>query len=314
MFFAPTFFIMPLRDALQRLQSEFGSGGKDARPAPRTRYVAPDALYFAGLETVTPTSGYHWDGEKRDVWPPTGFVVFQVTLAGSGLYEDAARGGAYALGPGDAFAAVVPSAHRYYLPPASASWTFFWVMIPHPYIAGRIASRVAEAGAVWSLHARPETGEALLSRAARLLRGPFADAWATEQALFDFLIALERFAHALTHTSDETGERDRLENAARRFVLENLAASFGVADLARADGLTRSHYSHRFKAATGTTPARFIARVRLEETARRLIESADTLAVIARETGFADANHLCKTFRRYYHLSPGAFRRQLRGG
>jgi transcriptional regulator GlxA family with amidase domain len=56
-----------------------------------------------------------------------------------------------------------------------------------------------------------------------------------------------------------------------------------------------------------------MVRVRLEEAARRLAQSGDTLSAVAAATGFADANHLCKVFRRHYGLSPGAYRGQLRG-
>ena len=56
-----------------------------------------------------------------------------------------------------------------------------------------------------------------------------------------------------------------------------------------------------------------MTQVRLEEVACRLAQTDVTLAALASETGFADANHLCKVFRRYYHLSPGAFRKQMRG-
>jgi transcriptional regulator GlxA family with amidase domain len=55
-----------------------------------------------------------------------------------------------------------------------------------------------------------------------------------------------------------------------------------------------------------------MAQVRLEEVARQLVQTDATLATVASETGFADANHLCKAFRRHYHLSPGTFRKQMR--
>jgi transcriptional regulator GlxA family with amidase domain len=51
--------------------------------------------------------------------------------------------------------------------------------------------------------------------------------------------------------------------------------------------------------------------VRLQEVSRRLVHSKEKLEAIARATGFADANHLCKVFRRHRHLSPGEFRRQM---
>jgi len=70
-------------------------------------------------------------------------------------------------------------------------------------------------------------------------------------------------------------------------------------------------YSHRFGRATGLSPAVFIQSVRLNEVRRLLRDSAEPLKAIAEETGFADANHLCKAFRRDCHMSPGVYRRQM---
>ena len=85
-----------------------------------------------------------------------------------------------------------------------------------------------------------------------------------------------------------------------------------VSDLAAAHGLSRSHFSRHFKAATGLAPAVWVRQVRLEEAIRRLLGGSDTLEAVAEAAGFADANHFCKVFRRQYHLSPGEFRRQMR--
>jgi len=58
--------------------------------------------------------------------------------------------------------------------------------------------------------------------------------------------------------------------------------------------MSRSHFSHYFKSATGMSPANFVTQIRLEEASRRLIQSDQKLSVIAKETGFADANHFAK--------------------
>ncbi|RYG86719.1 MAG: AraC family transcriptional regulator, partial [Alphaproteobacteria bacterium] len=106
--------------------------------------------------------------------------------------------------------------------------------------------------------------------------------------------------------------REQLLAETRRYVENHLTAPIGVPDLAKAKNMERSRYSHYFRAVTGETPARFMTQVRLEAAARRLAETDATLDTIAAETGFADANHLCKVFRRHYHLSPGIYRKQLR--
>ncbi|MGE9291176.1 MAG: helix-turn-helix domain-containing protein, partial [Puniceicoccales bacterium] len=60
---------------------------------------------------------------------------------------------------------------------------------------------------------------------------------------------------------------------------------------------------------TGTTPALFVLEVRLEEAARRLRTSRLSVKEIAAATGFRSSNQLCKSFRRYFQMSPGSFRK-----
>ena len=238
------------------------------------------------------------------------FVVFQVTLAGCGIYE--AGGISHALPPGSGFAAVVPSAHRYYRPDDVPEWTFFYMLIRHPYVVARIAERqrTLGSGAVLSLLESPFSESPLLDAAETVFAGEFADVFAEELALFAFLTAYERHVYYAHQPAAPAGEA--LRETVRHFVRERLARPADVSEIAAAHGMTRSRFSHYFKELTGEAPAHFMIRVRLEETARQLAQTDTGLAHIATATGFADANHLCKVFRRHYGLSPGTFRRQMR--
>jgi AraC-like DNA-binding protein len=278
-----------LRDRLQRLE-RFGG----------TRW-GPDALYHAGTETRRYGDNYHWDGLRRGAPGGQPFAVFQVTLTGRGVYED--ENGPVEQREGAAFLALVPSAHRYYLPETpGVSWSFFWAIIRHPYIVERLAAQRREFGATRTLAAE----SLLVARAAALCEGGFRDRFEEESTLFSFLLEYERHTHLAGRG------QTRLEDEVRAYATENLHRPVDVSELARRFSMSRSRFSHRFRALTGATPARFLLEVRLEAAARHLAHSDDTLAAIALKTGFADANHLCKAFRRRFHMSPGTFRRQLR--
>ena len=264
----------------------------------------PDALFHAGLESRRAGDGYFWDGLKRGVPGHRPFAVFQTTLSGSGVYED--EHGAVKQTPGTAFLALVPSAHRYYLPDRpGARWTFFWAVIRHPYVVERLIARREEFPA--SLQVLPES--LLLARAAALCVGGFRDRFDEELALFSFLTEYERHVEGVLRGGSA---RDPLEEAVHAFAQLQVHRPIDVSEVARRHGMSRSRFSHRFKAATGVSPARFLLNIRLEEAARRLAHTDETLTAISGATGFADANHLCKAFRRRFHTSPGAFRRQLR--
>lgn len=270
--------------------------------------LGPGMFLGAGLETRTAGEAYHWDGLRRHGDASHPFVVVQYTLDGWGIYEE--DGLIQRLSPGEAFTATVPSAHTYRLPPDSPGWTFFWVMFNHPYVVARLSQLKAESGAAVSTLAPDSLTVARLVRLFEgVCQGGFRDPWAQEQALFEFLWELERHAHARRYAPSA---RETLLADVRCEVMGDLASTPDVARLARSRGMSRSHFSHHFRAVTGHPPAQFVTQVRLEEVASRLLTSDCTLQTIALATGFADAKHLCKVFRRHYHLSPGAFRRQMR--
>ena len=70
---------------------------------------------------------------------------------------------------------------------------------------------------------------------------------------------------------DPDGERERLLDELRSRVLANPRQPIGVDALAAERGMSRSHFSHDFRARTGLSPARFMTEVRIQEAARMLV-------------------------------------------
>ena len=274
---------------------------------PDVLLYAPELQVFGGFEALQPPCHYYWDGMRRGADPAHPYLVFQYTLEGWGYY--AAQGITQRLQPGMVFTAIIPSEHVYYLPSAASGWAFFWIMIRHPYLVERIAHRQQESGAVLTV----APNSPLMLRAVELFehvcRPTNRAALAHERLLFEFFWEHERATQRGSLPPD-TGEQ--LLDQVRRYVLGALGRPIAVAELAALQGMSRSHFSHTFKAATGLAPAQFIQQIRLEEAMRRLLHTQQPIGLIADATGFANANHFCKVFRQRFHLSPGAFRRQMR--
>jgi AraC-like DNA-binding protein len=262
--------------------------------------------FFTGLETRTQPSSYYWDGLKRGGDPAFPRLLFQYTLDGYGYYCE--EGTTYKLTPKKAFITIIPSEHHYYIPREAPSWTYFWLILEHPYVVNRMALQKKMVGPVLTIE--PENRFVL--QAVKLFehsyRKTFRDNFVTELALFEFLLEYERFAQHLVY---EPLSRENLLEETRQFVMSNLKRPVDVTELAALKNMTRSHYSHYFKDTTGMSPARFIQKVRLEEVTRKLVETKFKLEDVARLCGYANANHLCKVFQRELHISPGEFRRQM---
>jgi transcriptional regulator GlxA family with amidase domain len=181
----------------------------------------------------------------------------------------------------------MPSRHRYYLPEDSPGWTFGWISIYHPYLLARMARQVAATGPL--LAVAPDGPLAAIAE--RLMRGAikkdFRDRFEVELALFEFLVACEKCAQ---QNVDSSGVGQRLLETVRARVVANLPRSLDVNALAAEHGMSRTHFSHFFRARTGFTPARFVAEVRIHQATRMLLDTRAPLKQIALDCGFASAN------------------------
>jgi AraC-like DNA-binding protein len=276
-------------------------------PTPAPSWWTPKTAYFGNIETRTDPSGYHWDGMKRLGPHDPPLFFFQLTLAGCGhfqLYGQTPR----QVSPGDGFFAIIPSRHRYYLPVDSPGWTFGWIGIYHPYLLARVSRQVAATGPLLD---SPADG-ALTACTLRLVRGAikkdFRDRFEVESALFEFVLAFERWAH---QARDKSGEGQRLVDAVRSRIVGSLPQAIGVETLAAEHGMSRSHFSHFFRERTGLTPAHFATEVRIHEAARLLLDTRAPLKQIALACGFANTSHFCRVFRLFQHLSPASYRQGI---
>ena len=284
------------------------NGDFDTPPLTSKQPVAYSANAIAvGHDTVTEASSYIWNGLKRGADPAHPFVIFQYTLAGCGEYRSV--DGVKLIPKGTAIVAVIPSDHVYTLPKGQAQWTFEWLIVTHPYAVSRLIEAQAKTGPVIPV----APNDLLIARASSIYESVrdnnYRDFWALEQAVIEFAIEYDRFADRFLFPS---GQREYLLEETRRIIIERIADSVDVVALADLHGLTRSHFSHKFKAVTGISPGQWIDQVRMDEGLRQLLESNLKLESLATLTGFANANHFCKVFRKRFHMSPAEYRRQMR--
>jgi len=82
-----------------------------------------------------------------------------------------------------------------------------------------------------------------------------------------------------------------------------------LATLATLVGLSHSHFSHAFKVLTRVAPYRWQLEARIRRAQQLLLETRTPLEQVAEDTGFADAVHFGRTFRRLTGTPPAAWRR-----
>ncbi len=85
-----------------------------------------------------------------------------------------------------------------------------------------------------------------------------------------------------------------------------VVAARAVGELARRAGLAPSRFHERFLAEAGESPARWVARRRLE-LARARLRAGEPVTRIALDLGFASSQHFATAFRRVYGVAPSAW-------
>jgi AraC-like DNA-binding protein len=82
----------------------------------------------------------------------------------------------------------------------------------------------------------------------------------------------------------------------------------GVDDMARAAGLSRAHFSRRFRAAFGESPRAYLLTRRLERAAALLRNTDRSVAEICFSVGLCSVGSFTTSFTRTYGLAPSAYR------
>jgi AraC-like DNA-binding protein len=90
------------------------------------------------------------------------------------------------------------------------------------------------------------------------------------------------------------------------YFLQNLGTPLDLATIAKALHVSKSTLSHAYSKETGESPMHTLRRMRLHQVKVLLLQNL-TLAAIAELTGFYDAHHLSREFRRAEGLSPSRF-------
>lgn len=92
------------------------------------------------------------------------------------------------------------------------------------------------------------------------------------------------------------------------WIIENLAQPLGVDALASKLGMSVRNFSRTFAREFGSTPAKFVTKVRVETAKRLLVDSEKTLDQIAAECGFGSLDSMQRAFRQETGKVPSAFR------
>jgi transcriptional regulator GlxA family with amidase domain len=108
----------------------------------------------------------------------------------------------------------------------------------------------------------------------------------------------------------QASDRKQIEDL-RAWAMDNIRHELPVERLAAQAGMSPRTFARQFLKETGTTPARYVERLRVEAVRRRLEESADKLEKVAADCGFGTVQSLRRSFLRVLRVSPNDYRQRF---
>lgn len=95
-------------------------------------------------------------------------------------------------------------------------------------------------------------------------------------------------------------------NQLKGIIEDNISdEKFGVSELAKAFGMSRSNLLRKIKKSTGLSVSQFIRQIRLENAMEMLKDSSQNISEVAYAVGFGSTSYFTKCFHDYYGFPPG---------
>lgn len=109
----------------------------------------------------------------------------------------------------------------------------------------------------------------------------------------------------------QTAQREPLREV-QQWITEHPGSDLSVEALAERARLSPRHFARAFQAETGTTPGRYVERVRLEHARRLLEDTADGVEEVSRACGYGTPEAMRRAFVRHLGTGPSEYRRRFR--
>lgn len=97
------------------------------------------------------------------------------------------------------------------------------------------------------------------------------------------------------------------------YIMNNYSEHISLQNIAASAGISKSEALRCFRSVLQTTPVHFLNEFRLGKARDLLQTTTDSVNLISYATGFEDASYFCNIFKKYYKMTPKAYRKTYGG-
>lgn len=132
------------------------------------------------------------------------------------------------------------------------------------------------------------------------------------QRLWQKLYENADISQAKDHMDDSASSQARLQ-LMMQYVHRNYSHDVSLDEIASHAGVSKSTALNLFRRYLHITPINYLIQYRLNEAALQLAKTEKKIITISGETGFNNVDYFCRSFKRYYHLTPTEYRKKKGG-
>ena len=115
----------------------------------------------------------------------------------------------------------------------------------------------------------------------------------------------------LVQAAEGTALPHRDSAALKALIAEHYSEELDLDELAARLHMNKYHMAHRFTAAYGISPIRYLTQIRIREAKCLLVHTDHSIAEIAAMVGFSTQSYFAQTFRNVCGESASAYRRRI---
>ena len=247
------------------------------------------------------SQSYYFDGSRRGSYET---AIWQYTLSGYGIFE---YGGIrHKVMPGQAFVAVVPEKHLYYLPKKSKNWEFIFLTLHGKNSIKLFMDYRRRFGSLINFEQDSKTvakaRELLVLARERRLESVY------QLSALTYSFIMQMFDEGHNESAKSTNIPAWVRQV-KDFCARNIDSDIMIEDLAEIAGCSKWHFSRQFARYEGMSPHRYLMDLRMKSAMQMLENSTLSVKEIAEKCGFYDLAYFGKVFKTYMNISPGKYRR-----